>query len=489
MKSLFQHPFFCLGLALFLLIVAPCAPAWAQVEPTSISPTTFVFFQRTSGHMKYSTPEVFQQAVDDIQEFLRANGIATVPGTNVSSSGGLPFWAVQEMARDSNAAYLLYVVVDRPGMKWLKVTVQCYDAMGHEIWQEQSFAGREREAHNALQKLRDELNKRLGQPGLLQAPSQRRPPLASTDNPVASAQNREASGETLRLASGTPVHLLVAESVSSKTAKPGDTVKLQVLGDVKVGDLVVIANKAPASGTIETTQNARRAWRAGRMVLKLQTVMMLNQQQQALRAWNAVKGKDTNAGAVWLDAVHDSAGFALLLLPFAPLQHGNQAFLYRGTVLEAVIDGDVLLPRGAIEAAQPKPAEPRRGPASVTFYYQDFGHGYSVDVWCGDVKVGHLRRGGKFTLALPVGRYWLRQGKRDREITLLDVEGGGEDYVRVTVSRHPRASPRDDWWVEHLSVVLHDIGEAQSANTTSAKSQHVLDVAKLDLAQLQAGTR
>jgi len=32
----------------------------------------------------------------------------------------------------------------------------------------------------------------------------------------------------------------------------------------------------------------------------------------------------------------------------------------------------------------------------------------------------------------------------------------------------------------------HDIGEAQSADTTSAKSQHVLTADKFDLSQLQA---
>ena len=67
--------------------------------------------------------------------------------------------------------------------------------------------------------------------------------------------------------------------------------KLQVLGDVKVGDLMVIANRAPGFATIESAKSAGRAWRAGNLLLKLGTVTLLNQQQQPLRAWNAVKGK------------------------------------------------------------------------------------------------------------------------------------------------------------------------------------------------------
>jgi hypothetical protein len=49
--------------------------------------------------------------------------------------------------------------------------------------------------------------------------------------------------EDLLIGPSTPVHLFLAETLSSKTAQTGATVKLHVLGDVKVGDLVVIAIK------------------------------------------------------------------------------------------------------------------------------------------------------------------------------------------------------------------------------------------------------
>jgi hypothetical protein len=170
---------------------------------------------------------------------------------------------------------------------------------------------------------------------------------------------------------------------------------------VKVGDLVVIANRAPGFATIESAKSAGRAWRAGNLLLKLGTVTLLNQQQEPLRAWNAVKGTDTGAAMEWTNAVLQSYGLALFFLPFSPLQHGNQAVIPRGTVLDAAIDSDVLLPRAVIAAAQPQPAEPHHGPASVTFYYPNFEEGSAINVWCGEVKVGRLKRGGKFTLPLP----------------------------------------------------------------------------------------
>jgi hypothetical protein len=317
------------------------------------------------------------------------------------------------------------------------------------------------------------------------APAPPPPPISAlAQKPLTSAA--ENSQETIRIPDGTLVYLWVNETVSSKTAKPGDPVKLQVFGDVKIGDLVVIADKAPVSGTIESVKTAGRAWRAGRLFLKLNTVTLLNQQQQPLRAVSAVKGTATVASADWTEAA-----IFLLGLPFA---NGNEASLDRGMVLDAVIDEDVLLPRSEIEAlqpqsaVQPEPATPRHGPATVTFYYPDFGHGpFSAYVWCGEIEIGELLKGGMFTVSLPAGRYFLRFGKKGNPVvTTLDVQESGEQYVAVKVSPEQQTGSGKVWWQPHFSLVPHDVGKAQSAYASTSRSVIVKDVAKMNRARLQA---
>jgi len=482
------------GVTFALLTIAPLAPAWAQVGGEQSLQTTFVFFQRTYSHERNSTAQTFKQVVDDVQEYLKTNGVATVMDANISSSGAqVPFFAVQQMARDAGASYLLYVVIDRPPTKWLKVTVRCDDAAGQPIWEEQADSGRAwasasaiaKGTLTALHKLHEELNTRLGQPGLPHVASELQPPsVIVAQSPVVPSSVNEDSSEFIRLANGTPVRLLISESVSSKTAKPGDTVKLQVLDDVKVGNLVVIAGKAPASAIIETANSAGRAWRAGNIALKLNSVALINHQDQPLRAWSASKGKDTGAVFAWTEAVIQSEGLALFALPFAPLQHGNQAILRRGTVLGAAINGDISLPRADVVAAQPKPAEPRHGPAAVTIY-NDLPAG-TVDIWCGQVKVGRLGRGRKFTMSLPPGRYWLGIRKNGLD-TPLDAQEGGEYYLSVIEPTDADMSiQRNGLAMVHLSVVPHDVGELLAADATTAKLQDVRDVAHQDPAQLQA---
>ena len=501
------------ALVLFLVNSALHATSSAQSAVAQSPQTTFVYFQRTNHHVKLSTPDIFDQVVTEFREYLSTNRVAAMTENNVVSLGtALPLFAVQDMAHDSGSAYLLYVTVDRPLSKWLKVTVRCYDSSRHVIWQEEASAGSGFSSRNvaseAMQELREKLHPRLGQPGLPQSAPGQQTALATPSFPEKSATESSAadpavsppesqpaplsdlsgSAATLHLANGTPIHLVLAESISSKSATEGGTVKLQVLGDVKVGDLVVIANKAPATATIESAKEAGRAWRKGNLLLKLGTVTLLNQQQQPLRAWSAVAGKPTGAGEVWANAIAQTYGLALFFLPFAPLQHGNEAILPRGALLEAAISGDVQLSQSEIAAVQPEPAPQRHGPASVTFYNQDLGEGRSTNVWCGQVHLGLLQRGGKFTVTLPPGKYWLRPWNSKRSpITELDLDEGEEYYV-AAISRSRRTGTNVTW-LEDFSVVPHDVGELASADTVTSKTKKVADTAKLDLAQLQSDPR
>jgi hypothetical protein len=240
-------------------------------------------------------------------------------------------------------------------------------------------------------------------------------------------------------------------------------------------------------GVIETATGAGRAWHAGNLVLRLQTVALINEQQQKLAAFNAAKGPDTGAAIQWTNAITQSYGLALLALPFAPLQHGNEAVLLRGTILEGMTNGDVTLARDTLQKAQPTSPEARQGPASITVYYPDAGRSGPMDIWCGHVKLGRLRRGGKMTLSLPVGTYWFAFWCCNKRVvpTRLDAETGADQYLSVT-SRREEVRPLDLSWIPALSVVPHDVGELQSAETSTSKSEHVLAADKLNMSELQA---
>ena len=84
-------------------------------------------------------------------------------------------------------------------------------------------------------------------------------PQPATKAEASTSGEMEIPASKIRLPKGTAMRLFLMEPISTRTAKAGDPVRLQVLGPVKVDNLVVIANKAPASATITEVYKIGRA--------------------------------------------------------------------------------------------------------------------------------------------------------------------------------------------------------------------------------------
>jgi hypothetical protein len=144
---------------LLLLVVVSCACPLLAQEPTPPPPTglsgtvpgdtptqkkVFVFVQRTDRHAKYSKPEVFHDALTDILNYLASKNIAIAVdefGGRNHAEGATPIDTVLNIGRDAKANNVLYFVVDRPVTKWIKISVQCFDMSGKQLWQGEASNG------------------------------------------------------------------------------------------------------------------------------------------------------------------------------------------------------------------------------------------------------------------------------------------------------------------------------------------------------------
>ncbi|MGH9602673.1 MAG: hypothetical protein ACRD24_09830, partial [Terriglobales bacterium] len=74
------------------------------------------------------------------------------------------------LAREAGASHLLYLTVERPATKWIKLTLQCLDLSGKLLWQEVTDGGGGFSSKGGVQKAIDKMKKRvegrLGGPGL-----------------------------------------------------------------------------------------------------------------------------------------------------------------------------------------------------------------------------------------------------------------------------------------------------------------------------------
>lgn len=153
-----------------------CLAFHAQEQPPPNPQTphaVFVFLQRTSGHVKYSTPQVFQTVVEDVFAHLKSINVSMASdefGGRRYSEEEMTLEAVRKIARDSKADSLLYLIVDRPKTHWIRVVAQCYNSPGELLWREEAT---ERLAitggqglRTTLHKLHQRLDQHVGQEGL-----------------------------------------------------------------------------------------------------------------------------------------------------------------------------------------------------------------------------------------------------------------------------------------------------------------------------------
>lgn len=133
----------------------------------------YVFAVRTNRHVKFSSSEVFHNVLNDLLEYLKTKNVAIAVdefGGRNHAEGFTPLDTVFTVARDIKADSVLYVEVDRPKTKWLKITARSFDMEQKELWKEEvsnggGFSG-EHGFKACTENLHKLLEKRVGQDGL-----------------------------------------------------------------------------------------------------------------------------------------------------------------------------------------------------------------------------------------------------------------------------------------------------------------------------------
>ncbi len=158
-----------LWLFLFLLL---CGSRGAPV-PIEPKPGVYVAAFRTGKHVTTSDPKVFHQAVDAVVELLKANRVSVREDPArpmIRTADPISLESLLNVARDAGADYLLYVTIDRPVTKWLKIKLECYDMSGKMLWTEEASEAGGMSGKNAVPKTLAKLGKKLvphlGKPGL-----------------------------------------------------------------------------------------------------------------------------------------------------------------------------------------------------------------------------------------------------------------------------------------------------------------------------------
>jgi len=152
------------------------------------------------------------------------------------------------------------------------------------------------------------------------------------------------------LEDGTPVKLRIGRTVSSEDAHVGETVDFEVLEDVPVNGVIVIAKSGLAFATVTEAQAKRRMARGGKLNMNIDAVRLVTGEKAALRAVKEVKGGG-HAGAMTGGIVATSIVF-FPAAPFFLFMHGKDISIPKGTEITAYVNGDMQLDRAKFQSAQ-----------------------------------------------------------------------------------------------------------------------------------------
>jgi len=133
----------------------------------------------------------------------------------------------------------------------------------------------------------------------------------------------------------------LTENLTSATAKVGQQVSFEVLDEVDLMGVPVIAKGAQALATVTIAETKKSMGRGGKLDVNIDSVRMIDGENAALSATQSAKGGG-HTGAMTAGIV----GTAIVFFPAAPLLlfiHGKDITIPKGTEVTAFVAGDMKL--------------------------------------------------------------------------------------------------------------------------------------------------
>jgi hypothetical protein len=242
---------------------------------------------------------------------------------------------------------------------------------------------------------------------------------------------QSAPAPAAKLSAGTIIRLRTTQLVDSKDAKAGDKLPLEVMRDVRVGDLLVIAKHTPLAATLTQIHAAPRGARRGSLTLEVKTISDITGNPIAVGATKSTSGPSKEQVGAYTQTVL-SMGFLAPLLFFA---HGDEAVLPKGSEIDPTVSQDVSLNvnalrqrRTVLDAEQAIAREQSRtGLATVHFYFH------------------HLRDEGVHQMVLIDGQKVVRL--RDRRFFDAHISPGHHVVACCGQSLELDAKPDEQYYV------------------------------------------
>jgi hypothetical protein len=150
-----------------------------------------------------------------------------------------------------------------------------------------------------------------------------------------------ATPTALALHDATPIRLRLTRDLTFTNVKPGDKVDFEILDDLRIDGLLVIAHGLRATATVTMVEPKTRMGRGGKLGVNLDSILLLNGGQVAIRAAKEGRGggnSDATGGTAPLAATVVEPAAPSLLFAF----DRDEPFV-EGTTIPVYINGEFKL--------------------------------------------------------------------------------------------------------------------------------------------------
>ena len=150
----------------------------------------------------------------------------------------------------------------------------------------------------------------------------------------------------LKLVDGTPVRLRTGRELSSATEKTGETVNFEVVDDVRLNDVIVIAHDSIAVGSVINAKPRGRVGKGGKLDISIDSVIAVSGDKVPLRTVRQTKG-ESQVGTMTTGLILTGIFF----FPAAPLflfVKGKDVSVAKGTEFIAYVNGDTTIDQANI---------------------------------------------------------------------------------------------------------------------------------------------
>ena len=251
------------------------------------------------------------------------------------------------------------------------------------------------------------------------------------------ANAQDKPDDVIILAEGTPLNVVTAQEISSKTANAGDDVSFKVEEDLVLNNHLVISKGTSVKGSVINAEPKGNMGRSGKLGIQVQSTTTVDGQPIKLRAAKGGEG-----------ASHGGSVMALSMLvgPFAILKKGTDAKINEGTRVTVYVAEER---RFRVEGANLVALSPAEKPADANavasaagaertvtvFIYRPekmMGGALEPSVFCDDVELARMDNGRYVTLKLKPGKHMIRMTDKKKSFA-IEMGGGEEYYFRVGI--------------------------------------------------------